>query len=340
LSRYDISGSDQAARNTNVLSVRECLVHRCPTETCLAGASGIHRDQLPTSVFSFVGEFCEEARPTGIVNRLGQHSSSEALDVQVFHNDCAEVLYQPKRQPVLELVPLISDSSVNLLQKSNNLATTLRAAFTSSNPSLCPPKFRFGLPVPTRVRNCIAVGQSREGFQANVDPDCMIAGRKWFCFTFDGEADVPLATLTLHGDRLDYPSNRTMQLDFDFPDTLNSERVAGEFDAIAVTGKSEAVETATRFESRIARRLVPLHSKEERLERLVYPTKNVLAARKICKTEIASGSNLFQLVGLRVVVDRDSLLPSVPTLLKSGVVKTAGFPQLLVESIRLETSCE
>jgi hypothetical protein len=62
------------------------------------------------------------------VNRLGQHTAGHASDVQIFNNNRSEILYQPKRETMLEFVPLVSDSSVNLLVAIS--LPDLHAAFT------------------------------------------------------------------------------------------------------------------------------------------------------------------------------------------------------------------
>ncbi len=79
---------------------------------------------------------------------------------------------------------------------------------------------------------------------------------------------------------------------------------------------------------------------KKRFVGLVHAAKDVLAARKIRQTQVSSGTNLLQLVGLRVVVDRNSLLPRVATFLQRAVVEAAGFCQLPVENIGLERGRE
>jgi hypothetical protein len=50
------------------------------------------------------------------VYRLSEHSASQALDVQIFGSNYTEILHQPERKLVLQLVPLVLDSLVDFLQ--------------------------------------------------------------------------------------------------------------------------------------------------------------------------------------------------------------------------------
>jgi hypothetical protein len=274
------------------------------------------------------------------VNRLGEHATRQAFDVQVFDNNRSEVLNQPERETVLKFVPLVSYSSVNLLKQCNGFATAMRAFLASGNLPLRAAKSGFGLPIPARVWNWRAISESRKIFQTQINSDCVVKGWQGLGFAFNREAHVPLAAFALHGDRFNRARNGAVQLDFALPDTLNTEHVASEPDAITVTGERDAVEATARLESRESGLLMPLHAKKERFVRLVHAAKNILAAREIRKSQIASSTNFLQLIRLRVVVDRDTLLPRIPTFLQRTVVQAAGFAQLSVESVRLEARRE
>jgi hypothetical protein len=77
----------------------------------------VDRLQRATSVFSVVRKFGKEGGPRHIVYRLGEHAACQAFDVQIFDRNCSEVLYQPEREFVLKLVPLVLNTLVNLLQQ-------------------------------------------------------------------------------------------------------------------------------------------------------------------------------------------------------------------------------
>ena len=304
-----------------MFSIREQLWHRGSANAGLRSASRIHSNQLPTSVFGFVGNFCNEGRPASVLHRLGQHSSGKTLDVQVFDNDCAEVSKNIERLPMLVLVTQTRDSSVNLLEQSNRFASAIRAFLATNDPALCSTKFGFGGAIPARIRNRFAVGQGRKRFESNVNSNSVVERRQMLGFTFDEETDVPLAAFSLDCDGLDRARNWAMQLDFDFSDTLDTKIVSREFDAVPVTWKSDAIESATRLEARITSLLMSLDSKEERFEGFIYSSKDILAAREVRQGKIARRASFFQLVRLVVVVQRRLVATvSISSFLQCAVV--------------------
>jgi hypothetical protein len=255
-------------------------------------------------------------------------------------NNRSEILNQPERKTMLKLVPLIPDSGMDFLKQSNCLATAARPFFSTCHFPLCPSKFSFSPMITSRVRNRRASCESREVFQSKVNADCVVQWRQGLGVAVNRKARVPLATLALDRGSFNRASHRTVQLDFDLSDALNAKPVAVQLDAVAVTGERDAIETPTRLKSREASFLLSLYPKKERFVGLVHAAKDVLAARKIRQTQVTSGTNLLQLVGLRVVVDRNSLLPRVATFLQRAVVEAAGFCQLPVENIGLEMGRE
>jgi hypothetical protein len=68
--------------------------------------------------------------------------------------------------------------------------------------------------------------------------------------------------------------------------------------------------------------------------------KDVLATREIRQSQVASSTNLFQLIRLRVVVDRNSLLPRIATFFEGRIVQAAGFAQLHIQQFALEARRE
>lgn len=175
-----------------MFSIRECFSHRGSADARLRCASRIHCNQLPTSVLSFVGDFCNEGSPASIVNRLGQHSSRQPFDVQVFDNDCAEVSNEFEGPPMLILISQSPDSSMNLLKQSNSFTSPITAFLTPSGTPLCSPKSCLSLLIPTRIGNLRGVGQRSERLKTYVDTDCVIQSRKQLRLAFNRETGVPL----------------------------------------------------------------------------------------------------------------------------------------------------
>ena len=332
-----ITRSNQTTRSANVLSVGESLSHGRAADACLTGAARVYLDQSAPSIFSFVRNLTDKSSPTGIVNRLGKQAACHAFEVQIFDNNRSEILYQPERETMLELVPLIPDSSVNLLEQYNCFAAAIRAFLAPCNLALCASKARFSLSIPSWIRYRWTIRERSEVFEPQVNSNRGVERGQWLGFAFNREADVPFAAFDGHSFNL--ARNRAMQLDCNFSNTLNAKNISCEFDAVAVTRKSDAIETASRFESRIARFITALHSVKESLASFVHAPKNILAAAKVCQTQATRCADFFQLNRLRVVVDRNSLFPRIATFLQRCIVQAAGFSQLSVESIRLGARC-
>jgi len=263
-----------------MLPIREQLSHRGSTNAGLRCTSRIHRNQSPTSIFGFVGKFCDKRRPTSIVHILRQHATSETFDVQVFDNPCAEVSNQPERLPMLKLISQSKDSSVNVPEQRDSPTSAMRPLLATGHTALRSTKFGFRALIPMRIGNRIAVGRGSEGFKPNIHPDGGIENGEWFCFA---KANAPLAAFAPHRDRLNFARYGTMQLDFDFADALNSQPIPRKFDSIAATRKSDAIETATRLKSRVARFRAPLYSTEERIKGLCSLDREHLDSKKFAR---------------------------------------------------------
>jgi hypothetical protein len=127
---------------------------------------------------------------------------------------------------------------------------------------------------------------------------------------------------------------------FDLSNALNAKPIVVQLDAVPVTRERDAVETAARLESRITSLLAMFRPAKERLVCFMHTAKDVLAAGEIRQPEVPSSTNLFQLIRLRVVVDRNSLLPRIATFLQCGVVQTACFTQLHIQQFAFEAGRE
>src|SRR5437667_11059012 len=84
-----ISGSRQSALIATVPPLAQGLGYVCPTETSLARAGGIDLHQHTRSLFRFRCELSDEARPSSIRDRLGEHASRQTFDIQIFNGNHA-----------------------------------------------------------------------------------------------------------------------------------------------------------------------------------------------------------------------------------------------------------
>jgi hypothetical protein len=259
------------------------------------------------------------------VYRLGEHTACQAFDIQIFDRNYTEVLDQPERKLVLKLMPLVLDSLVNFLQQHHRFSAALRTFLATSNFTLGTSQLRFGLLIPPGVWHRLVIRQGCEVCESDINSNLFRAGWQWFCFALYGKTRIPFTAFTFDGDCFNLATNRAVQFDFDLSDTLNAKHVVVQLDAVPVTRERDAIKTTARFESRISRFLTTLHTTKERLVGLVYTAKDILAAREVGQPKVTSGSNLFQLIRLRVVVNRDSLLPRITTLLQRSIVQATRF---------------
>lgn len=79
-----ISWRRQPTLLTLMPALAQVFRHRCATETCLTRATRVDLHQHTPSPCRFVRELVDENRPSSIGDRLGQHATGQAFDVQVF----------------------------------------------------------------------------------------------------------------------------------------------------------------------------------------------------------------------------------------------------------------
>jgi hypothetical protein len=174
VSTNNITRSKQTTRSANMLSVGETFSHCCAVDASLTGAARVYLYQSAPSIFSFVRNLRDQGSPTSIVNRLSEHSARHAFDRQVFDNNPSEMFDQPERKPVLKFIPLISDSSVNLLEPRDGFAAMVRPFLAPRDSSLRSAKTSLGPLAPSRLWNSGTLRESRELFEPKVNS-------RWHC---------------------------------------------------------------------------------------------------------------------------------------------------------------
>src|SRR5674476_1433797 len=122
-----IATSRQSASRAIVPTIREGLRHALPAQASLACAPRVNLYNSPTGTCSLVDEHRNEHRPSGIVNRLRQHSTGESLHVQILNGDHAVIVDQLARQLVLEVSPLVAHVDVGPLKQPHGLAPSVAA---------------------------------------------------------------------------------------------------------------------------------------------------------------------------------------------------------------------
>src|SRR5262249_44008716 len=153
----------------------------------------------------------------------------------------------------------------------------------------------------------------------------------------DGEAHVPVFTLTTNGDGLNLAVQRAVQFNLNIPHALHKQVTARQqLVTVSVRGERDAVVATARFEARKSRFLSLFQATKERFERLIETLQNVLSAVTVGQTEVTRLTNLRELSGLVVVTDALAM-PSIglDAFLKCRVVETGRFRQLSRQGFRL-----
>ena len=319
-----IATSRQSASVAIVPTIREGFAHGRATYARLACAPRINLHYSPASILRFVGEHRDEHRPTGIVNGLRQHSSSEALHVQILDRDQPVLVDQITGNLVLEVAPLVANMNVGALEKHDGLTSSVAPLVLPPRDfPLSAPQPRLGVSIVPRVLNLAAICEHGKAIQTDIDSSDAVAGWKPQMFALDTEAHEPVPGIPLDCDRLDFAFDGPVQFDLYVPGSLHAQLAAVQQSAsIAVGRKRDAVVTARGTVAREPGLLAALHAGEERLIRLIHSAQHILAAGEIRQRQATVGPHRLQLVGLVVVVDRlVADLPGSDPLLKGSVVE-------------------
>ena len=319
-------------------SVGERLANVCPAETFLRRSCGVDFQKHSTSAQSLVRSFHEEAAPRCVMYGLGKHSARQPFDVQILNKDRAVAVNDLPTFLVLKVIPLIANFRMNLLDGFLCLPSGLTSTLPSSQHLLSMRRLVFRRFKEARVLNLFTVRENRKCSQPDVDPNRVIQRGQDSVFDDAGEAGVIFARLADDGNGFDFAFNGAMKLDFDLTSALNAKlSIVHQSATVAVGRESHAVIPVARFESRKACfALAFLTSAKECFERFIDSAQYILAAREIFKRRIAFGADLFQLIRLIVVVDRNMTnAVGVPALLKRRIVEPTSFCELSIKELAL-----
>src|ERR1700736_3076383 len=208
-----ISRRRQAALRTLMPTLTERFRYACAAETSLRCAARIHFHQHPTSFFRFVGELCDERRPAGVVDRLGQHAAGKSFDVQIFDSDYAVFTDQPSTSLMVRISALVSDVRVCALQQFNRFAATMGAFLSPRYLSLRFAELPLCFAVESRILNLGPVRDRCKTHHTNIEANAFCAYGQRRGFAFYGEAGVPASRFALDSKRLNRPLKRPVQFD-------------------------------------------------------------------------------------------------------------------------------
>src|SRR5262245_24659261 len=332
-----ITRNRQSTTLTVMPSLAQCLRIRRSTHASLRRSTRVYFQQHTTSLRRFVSELGDERRPSGVINRLSEHSCRQALDIQVLYNDQSKYNNQSPGNFVREIRSLVAHVGVCALQVSHGFLSVITAALTASDLALRSPQRSLSFSVISGIFDLGSVRERSKGSKPYIKASLLGRRRQKFRFTFYAEYGIPLPGLALDGDGFDRAFNGPMQFQFDLPHALNAQfAIIQQFGSVTISGESDAVVSTGRPEPWITGRLTSLDALEECLESLIQPPQYVLRALSINQTEIAGGADVLQLIGLIAIIQRFTGHPiSIAPLLQGCIVKAAGFGQLGIERNRL-----
>jgi hypothetical protein len=227
-----ISCSRQPAVGTLVPPLRQGLADFCTTETRLARAARVNLYQPVPSLFRFVRKLREKARPSSIVDGLGEHAAGQAFDVQILDGDHVIGVDQGASDFVLKVRPLVFHLGVGFLEQQYGFAAILSPALAARDTALSQAQFGLSPLVVARVVNLCAISERGKSGQANVHPCVCVDRRQGVPGHLDTEAGIPFAALAFDRYRLERAIDGTMQLDFEMSHPLEIQPCASQSAAI------------------------------------------------------------------------------------------------------------
>lgn len=310
---------------------------RATSATSLSCAARVHAKEVASGTFSLVRNLFNELSPSGIINRLGQHCTCQAANVQVFDSDCAVVSNQPLANLMMKIRSLVANVSVRSLQKQHGFPATIATLLPSRHSALRSAKLSLRLAVIAWIRNLRSVAQGGKGGKPHINSDAFIAREQRLCVALDGEASKPTSSFALDRQGLNHALNRSMQPDLNQTDALQSQlAIIQHAAAVAVRRKRDAVKTGVRLETRVTGLQAAPDAEEESLERLINSPQDILTSGEVRKVQVFVRANLFKLVGLLVVIDALTVdATRIAAFLERSIVKPACFAKLRLKQVSL-----
>jgi len=291
----------------------------------LRSAVGIHHDKLSPSVRRFGREYVAELSPSGIADAFSQTVVLDhILDRKVLNGDKTVIVDQLTGGLMMKVTPSPLNLKVFPGQCPHSLTPSLAAPFLAGYPFLCVGQRLLSFSKIAGVIDVFTLTGGGKGLQSNVYPYFLITRGKWLGVDDAREDDIPVITLPLEGNGLNFALQRPVELDLDVTHVLDIEFVI-QFNTIAIDWKSDRMKPVFTFESGIAGLFPFLDPSEEGLKRFIQSPQYILGNAEVKQSKIGLLSYLLELCRLVVVVKGDTLLlPGITALLKCRIVEPAG----------------
>lgn len=316
---------ERAAAITAVLALDQRLGDNSPALRARLGSSSrINRHDLTTSICSFVGDHRSQLRPRGVVHMLRQHTTGEALDVQIFNRDAAETVDQIAGEFVQHVTTARRDVRLMLGESDPTFAPRLRPSLAAGEGALQTAQSRGVALGNVWASNHLAVAQRDERCEAHVDADALGAGTLG-SRDFDVKDHVPPARIARQDCALGAARQIAVPAHLDLTRDADKAELTALADCQAVTNTEVgSVIPVARTEAREASFLTTFDAAEESGERLVELTHHLLFGRRGPASDVRQiASDHGQARDLLVRADRDAFLVSSDAVFEGGVVKLA-----------------
>jgi len=293
----------------------------------LAGACRVHFDNLDPGAFSLGHEDANEVAPCNIADRASQpvvpdHSSN----AQVFHRDDSMIAHESKRNFVVMISSLFTNTSVDTLKLYDSFSAVLSTTlFPADSPGSFAQnrKRRFQ---ESGIRDVDTGIRGEKRFQSDINPSRGIGA--WFnrsVAEIAREDSKPLPSLFFYRYRFDNALDLAMLVYSNFPDVLNTKLAINELDAVSVRWKFDRTESPASFESWVTWFFSGFYTTKETLERFIEPPHRCLSAGEIQSFKIRINVSFILIPrGLFRIFDRTFfLLPGFFSLAEAGIVQAA-----------------
>ena len=343
------------------------LANGTTAATELTGIPGVDRDDVRTSVCSFVRAEQHKQTPTSIENTFvesrlrgstvrqkypvlvlfGTGTMRKIRTVQVFKHDGFIGVHQLPTLLMQKVGSLVLGLAVCFRHVLACLLSAMRTTCASGQMFLRFSQLGLSTSVVAWVLDGLARRERGEVSQAQVNSNGIISVRECVALLdLAREGGVPLLALTLDGKRLDRSTDRTMQLDFERAN-LGEAQVVVMRERVAPLRIGETVVAMLTLVARIARCLPIFHTAKERFHSFLDSFEHILQDLRVDVFVLLSKLlDVRKLVRLVIVVHRfASHAIGVAPLLQGGVVEFSGTVKrplqlLLLLLIRIQAVLE
>ena len=304
--------------------------HSAAARTSLGGVARIDFLDPATSVCSFVAENIEEATPGGIVNRLGQTSSCQPFDIQIFDGDVEGLGKNGVGLTVQEVCASGGQFTVELSQSSDRLASSGAAFVLASEGALQHPQPSLPFSEEAWSFNRFSVRARDKGIQAHINAQ-RVDDRRGLCIGgFDRKADKPAPTVARDLGVFDFPpiGYRPMPPYLDATGNANDPQPFPLQPAAIPEGKFSGIPAGTGLKSWESSFLPRFQSTEKGAKGFVQSSQDVLLSGVAPAGELWEfRSQDLQFSGLCAIAEVDAFAVRIHPTFQRGIVEAAKITQ-------------